>query len=341
MSGMLQVLGLSATEQSLYELLLTQPPLTTEEVHTLTTGRIWETGTDGALRRLTELGLVTLLPEDPPRHVVVPTDAALEALIAAGERSLAIARQRINQLSARYRQGWTGGDPLELVEVIRGREAVAEGVVRVLRSARHEVRCFIAPPFLGVQHEPDPIQLEQLAKGIRYRVIYDPRCVDVPGLPAQISSAGEAGSEARVADVPTKMVMSDYPMAIGALSNDPVGVDAALVVHDSTLLEALSALFESLWERAVPLHVKEDQQKFVDHDAPNEIDRALLPLLTAGMTDQAIADHLGWHERTAHRHLREMMRRLDAATRFQAGYQAVRRGWLTDADKCGEPDAAR
>jgi hypothetical protein len=273
--------------------------------------------------------------------VVIPADVALEALIAARERSLAVARQRINQLGARYRQGWTGADPLELVEVVRGREAIAECLVRLNRGARREVRCFDAPPFLGDPHEPEPLQLEQLARGIRYRVIYDPRGFDVPGWSAQIRRASEAGEEARFADVPSKMWLSDYPMALLALSNDPLDVEASLLVHDSMLLDALSALFESLWERAVPLHVKEDQPNRIGYDAPNEIDRALLPLLTIGMTDQAIADHLGWHERTAHRHLRGMMHRLDAATRFQAGYQAVRRGWLTDADKCGEADAAR
>ncbi|MEV1178920.1 helix-turn-helix transcriptional regulator [Nonomuraea sp. NPDC049784] len=51
-------------------------------------------------------------------------------------------------------------------------------------------------------------------------------------------------------------------------------------------------------------------------------------MLTAGLTDAAIAAHLGWSDRTVRRHVRAMMVRLDAHTRFQAGYQAVVRGWL-------------
>jgi DNA-binding NarL/FixJ family response regulator len=64
-------------------------------------------------------------------------------------------------------------------------------------------------------------------------------------------------------------------------------------------------------------------------DAPSGIDRDLLPLLAAGFTDQAIASQLGCNERTVRRYLKDMMHRLDAVTRFQAGYQAIRRGWLT------------
>lgn len=65
-------------------------------------------------------------------------------------------------------------------------------------------------------------------------------------------------------------------------------------------------------------------------EGPTPTGRLLLPLLTAGLTDRAIAGHLGWHERTAQCRLRAMMTRLDATTRYQAGYQAIRRGWLTD-----------
>jgi DNA-binding NarL/FixJ family response regulator len=127
-----------------------------------------------------------------------------------------------------------------------------------------------------------------------------------------------------------KLLLSESA-AMVPLRSDPVDLETWLVVHESVLLDALSALFEMYWERAVPLHTKQDGEQLTGPDRPSESDRALLSLLAAGQTDQAIADSLGWHERTAHRHLRAMMQRLDAATRFQAGYQAVRRGWLTES----------
>jgi DNA-binding CsgD family transcriptional regulator/sugar-specific transcriptional regulator TrmB len=329
--GVLEALGLSATEQALYELLLTRPPITLPDLRALVADRVWAGSAERALRRLEESGLVARLPEDPPCYVVVPADAGLEALIAARERALAAARQRMNQLTARYRQAALDGDPLALVEVVHGREVVSARLAELLQRTRGEFRAIDAPPYLSDPRDPTAKEMEQLGRGVRYRIIYDRQAVSVPGRLPELQSSVNAGEEARVTDVSLKLGINDEPVAMLPLRTDPVDLETWLVVHDSVLLDALSALFEMYWERAVPLHVRHDRPDRPDlahHDGPTDTERTLLSLLAAGLTDQAIADHLGWHERTAHRHLRATMRRLDAATRFQAGYQAVRRGWL-------------
>lgn len=327
---MLQALGLSASEQAVYELLVTRPPITAADLTELATGQPWAASVEVALQRLEKLGLVARLPEDPPRHAVVPVGVATEALIAAEERSLAAARQRIGQLATRFGRKLAGGDPLRLVEVVRGTDAVRARLEELVRSVRAEMRGFDAPPYLNPPSGPSTFELEGLRGGIRYRVIYDRQAVDQPGRLADIEQTVSAGEEARVADLPMKLGLSDYPLAMLPLRNDPVDLECWLVVHDSMLLEALSAWFEMYWERAVPLHVARGPAPLAA-DGPTDVERDLLPLLVAGLPDHAIAAHLGWHERTAHRHLRSMMARLDAETRFQAGYQAVRRGWLMDS----------
>ena len=47
-----------------------------------------------------------------------------------------------------------------------------------------------------------------------------------------------------------------------------------------------------------------------------------------GVTDAAIARQTGFSQRTVERRVRHVMERLGAQTRFQAGVQAVHRGWL-------------
>ena len=64
---------------------------------------------------------------------------------------------------------------------------------------------------------------------------------------------------------------------------------------------------------------------------PAALDRQshlILSLLAAGATDATIAARVGVSQRTVERKVRLLLDRLDATTRFQAGLQAARRGWL-------------
>ena len=54
----------------------------------------------------------------------------------------------------------------------------------------------------------------------------------------------------------------------------------------------------------------------------------LLSLLSAGRSDSTIARLSGISLRTVERRVRSLMDRLGAKTRFQAGVQAARRGWI-------------
>jgi sugar-specific transcriptional regulator TrmB/DNA-binding CsgD family transcriptional regulator len=326
---MLEALELSPDEQAVYERLLTRAPTTVEELQGLAEGQAWGREAEAALVRLEDLGLVTRLPERPPRYLAVRADAALDALIAARERELAAARRYVAELAERFRSAADRDAPAHLVEVVHERAAALQYWAQFQRRARHEVRMFDAPPYLGRPRECNPVEFELLPRGIRYRVLYDRQALELPGRLQDLEESAAAGEEARFTEVPMKLVLSDSPLAFVPLAMRPEDPKAWLIVREPVLYEALAELFEAYWERALPLQVARGGTELPDEDAPSETDRALLALLVGGLADRAIAKHLGWHERTAHRHLRAMMARLDAATRFQAGYQAVRRGWLT------------
>jgi DNA-binding NarL/FixJ family response regulator len=59
-----------------------------------------------------------------------------------------------------------------------------------------------------------------------------------------------------------------------------------------------------------------------------DLDRVILRLLAAGLTDQAVARQLSLSQRTVQRHVATLMTRLGARTRLQAGVQGSRQGWL-------------
>ncbi|WP_376773447.1 helix-turn-helix transcriptional regulator [Streptosporangium album] len=100
----------------------------------------------------------------------------------------------------------------------------------------------------------------------------------------------------------------------------PATADSVLIIHTSSLLTALRALFESAWNRASPYSVK--------GDTLSGDNRRLPTLLAARLTDESIARQLGWHPSTVQRRVRRLMDKLGVRTRFQAGMHAQREGWL-------------
>lgn len=257
----------------------------------------------------------------------MPADEALADVINDRERELGAARRRLSELTAQFRPG-DAGDPAELVEICRGAAAVNEWVERLQAGTRHELRGFDGPPYMASDwNDGERTEFKHLARGVRYRVLYDSRAVIAPGRVPSLERSAALGEISRVADIPVKLFLSDEPLAMLPLHSRE-DVSEWLVVRGSALYDALSAMFEAYWEQALPLRLWVDQGRAAGTGAPTATERALLTLLIAGHTEDTIAENLGWHRQTVHRHLGAMMQRLDSVSRFQAGYQAVRRGWL-------------
>ena len=115
-----------------------------------------------------------------------------------------------------------------------------------------------------------------------------------------------------------KLAIGDRELAILPVGVDTV--DAAVCVRPSALLDALVRLFELLWAQATPIVAP-------PHEGPFD-DRQLAALLASGAKDDVVARHLGTSTRTLSRRIGELMDHLHVRTRFQAGVQAVRLGWL-------------
>jgi DNA-binding CsgD family transcriptional regulator len=311
----LGVLGLTRAEQDLYEQLVGCPPLTIEELDDL----VEEGAAEPLLERLHTLGLVAA---QGARWSATPPNAALQVLLSDRARALAQARRYVVELTSRFSQGDT--ELPAMVEVIYGREEIIRRFQELQLASRHQFRACDAPPYPADDAAVvNAMEVDQLRKGLRFRILYDRRALDIPGRLADLDAGVAAGEQARVADVPVKMTIFDDTAAILPLRSPP-DVESRLVVYHPVLLDALSTLFEMYWDRGLPLHAGAGTGE------PSAAERHLLVLLVGGLTDQEIAAQLGISDRTVRSRVRAMMARLDAATRFQAGFQAVLRGWIAD-----------
>ncbi len=93
------------------------------------------------------------------------------------------------------------------------------------------------------------------------------------------------------------------------------------------MVTATAGLFERAWRTAVPLGPS-DLPEPGDDEMLTARERDLLVLLCSGSTDESAAAQLGISVRTVGRMVADIMNRLGARSRFQAGAKAVDRGWL-------------
>jgi len=197
---------------------------------------------------------------------------------------------------------------------------------RVQERSTERVRWLDRPPYRSSPARfaaQESLQTRRMAAGVRYRVLYHRAVYDDPDLFASTTRMIEHGEDARVlADHPVKLLIGDDRLALLVPEPARAGVEGALVVHTSGLLQAFAGLFETLWTLGVPVSTT------IPATQLSEEDRRIITLMAAGLTDEAIARRLNLSRRTVVRRIAVLLDRLGATTRFQAGVQAANRGWL-------------
>jgi len=327
---MWETVGIPESEAKVYEALIPQGQATIASLAgrtTLPPARI-----NRALAALVTRGLVTRTPGRPVRYAAVAPSLAGSVLIAKREHELGRLQAHLHKLDEAFHAERASRHRGQSIEIVEGAARVYRAFVEIQRSARYEVRSFDKPPYFVPPGEhgdegPNLEEREHLAVGkVTYRVVYDPESVVLPGRMDNILDGIRSGERARTGPaLPVKLVICDETMAIVSSAEDH-GNEMAYVLHPSSLLDLTFGLFEAMWDRATPITRAEPGTASEDAFGPQE--RRLLALLASGATDAVIARTFGWSVRTVQRHLHDLMDRLGARTRFQAGMEAVRRGWL-------------
>jgi predicted transcriptional regulator/DNA-binding CsgD family transcriptional regulator len=328
----LQPLGLGPTEERVYDAMVMGQAATVTEL----AGQIGvpRASVAQAVQALTAKGLVTRLPGRAARFSPLDPAIAVSTLTEIQEQALHAARDRMRELAGLYQSHHKGTHPAEQVEIIDGADNVWSTHIRVQYAATQQIRFFDTPPYVTAHPEQENSdERVVLSKGVTVRCVYARDGVLVPGRQDHIRAAIRWGEQARTAaSLPMKMMICDNHLAlIPVMPVAPVRNPAAYLIHPSSLLDALAALFEAYWSRAVPLNlaaVPEAVPEAADQDGITAADHRILALLAAGATDEAIGRATGCSMRTVQRRIRELMQLVGAQTRFQLGMAATARRWV-------------
>jgi DNA-binding CsgD family transcriptional regulator len=272
---------------------------------------------------LNEAGLVSLVEGGKTATPVAP-GPGLDMLVRRREAELRRARITTADAYESFLR-MVGGEPVgHLIEVIGG-ATVAERISQMERGVRSEIRGFDSPPYY-TDADANQIELDNLARGVRYRVVYATAALErADYLADNVLPGVRGGEEARtLPHVPVKLMLFDDDCAVVSQSAADDVDRSALLIRPCSLLSALTGLFEMCWRAALPFDIRDRPD--MQHLQPHE--RRLLGLLAAGMGDDQAARALGVSRRTLFRYLEGMMARTGAANRFQLALHAARNGWI-------------
>ncbi|MFG1885586.1 helix-turn-helix domain-containing protein [Micromonospora sp. NPDC049102] len=340
---MLDVIGLTPAEEELYRCLL---QLTTARLDELA-GRLGRPRAQVVeqVEALRAKGLVQPTDNDPdaPLRPTAP-DVALGATLLRRQEDLEAARRRVTQLAEEYRSGLRRHHVDHLVEVIRGGRMLRDRLRDLQNSAREEVLWFCRANPLAMAGPENVEEFDALARGVRYRAIYERDLLLEAGALADLAKGVAAGEQARVLDrLPVRLAIVDASVAVCALVPERDGGEpSAAVIGRSQLLDALLALFESYWRVATQLRLGEPLAVPATGDGrtglpdrpsgegyqPDADEARLLSLFVAGVPDKSIASQLGVSRRTVQRRFADLMAAVGVDTRPGLAFQVARRGWL-------------
>jgi DNA-binding CsgD family transcriptional regulator/predicted transcriptional regulator len=320
---LMTALGLSRVAGRLYERLVHQSGKSLADIAAsldLGPGLLSE-----RLEPLVELGVVAVVEE---RVLVTPPAEAVGRMISQTAAEAARAQQRLQEIAAAMPY-LAGASTRIAPDIVREREPIDGELALGTLGAEH-FRAVIGQGVGDIMLlRPDQWALpyeDELAEPIGQAIRAGRRCRAIYPVRALSEATGTLhhraamGEEIRLLpELPTRLIVLDGTHAV---LPEPLGFAASprVVVRQRGIVELATLYFEQLWRQAAPL-----DQPAMEHADQR---RFLLEQLASGAQDEQIARRLGLSLRTVRRRVADVMTELGASSRFQAGVEAARRGWL-------------
>ena len=283
---------------------------------------------DRALGVLNARGLIRLTAADT--WEVVPPDIALPAHAAELERRARAVRGAAHELSQVFFQARTGDQPqTEGVRSLRTpwtsctrpaprSSALPARRVRAMRDRSRRTEALFAAPLARTVSGPSRRTAPSCRCGRRTRSPCSTSWAPARCWRRGPTAASSSGSSRRCRS-PSWWRTRTPPWSTSRATTRPAV--ARCWSATPRWCAASRELVEAVWRLGTPA----GRARTAGLDRR---DTTILTLLAAGASDATIARQSGISQRTVERRVRALMDQLGAGTRFQAGVQAARRGWL-------------
>ncbi|MBV1855643.1 helix-turn-helix domain-containing protein [Catellatospora tritici] len=284
-----------------------------------------------ALRTLIELRLLKADPDTGDLSPVNPDVASASLLAEAEARVTAIetemarrreeirrTREQLSTLNELYVRDRLQRHSNQAIDLIEHWETVRIVLTDAVAQAQHEVMtCQVGGGRpASVLAEALPRDLAMLSRGVRLRTLYQHTARFHLPTQAYVEATTAAGSLVRTLDeLPGTLIIVDRSVAF---LPDRSPTQGAIVVREPSLVAFLCDIFDQAWTKASQFGSGPAAVRAVT----DSVVRTIVQLLADGVKDDVIARRLGMSIRTCRRHIADLMERLGANSRFQAGVLA-------------------
>ncbi|MEV0619354.1 LuxR C-terminal-related transcriptional regulator [Nonomuraea sp. NPDC050404] len=328
--GRLESLGLSRLAECVYRSMLTGQELDAEAMAAqlgASADQIRQ-----ALEQLADLALLRPSWETPGVMRAVNPEAGLQMLLQRRQadllrqqQSIVESQAAITALVSQYAD-LRPGDGHPDAERLIGLDAIRSRIEALAARSRIEVATLMP----GGPQDPDmieaakPLDQQVRERGVAIRTVgLDCLRRDGPTLAFAYWLVGIGAQVRTVPSLPARTIIYDRRTALVPL--DPANTRAGAVHLTSPgIVSLVLALFEQIWTTGTPI----GSPPVRDGDGLSPQERQLLRLLAEGMTDEGAGRQLGLAPRTVRRIMADIMGRMGARSRFEAGLRAAERGWL-------------
>ncbi|KNX38301.1 helix-turn-helix transcriptional regulator [Luteipulveratus halotolerans] len=273
---------------------------------------------------------------DSERWAVFPPERALGSYASRLEeraravRSSMVGLTRLHESSTAARRG----DELPVrVQLLRTLDEISGAMGQLFAGAEDDVVSMrrASPRVLHMLDQPEETHEEPVfnAEGreIHLRVSFDKDLLQHPNLHRAVEIRRRVGDQVRFStQVPFTATVSDAGMCVVDI-DDPGGSIIGLQITHPGVSAVIRRVIDSTWQTGLPWRGR-DGEVVGEGVVLDPKDADILTLLTSGAADATIARQLGISQRTVERRVRRMLDHLNASTRFQAGVQAAKRGWI-------------
>ena len=325
-------LGFGPDEERIYRSLLRDPSASIErlaEQH-----RLAEAAVAQSCAKLVELGVIKR--KDAGFGVPGPA-AAIGQLIERREEELLKQYRRVSEsrfLVDELEQLYAEPEPVDPadqgVERLTGLEEIRERLEELSFFTRTSV--FSIQPGGTQSHESlaasRPLDQRGIRRGVEMRVIHEASVLDDELNRVYLRELVMGGAKVRVTHQQLeRMIIMDEQVAVVPV--DPANSRrGALIVRNPGLVAGFLDLFHRAWQDAEELPWSAEGSEQPPANKISAQDKRILELLASGCTDETSAREVGVSVRHLRRTISRLMQELGANSRFEAGVEAARRGWL-------------